>query len=70
MDTENHFDAIVECCSYLDICKQDDAIDKKEVIASMEMRMHVLLRRAVCTSIFPYMSMSTWKIITDVSTDT
>jgi hypothetical protein len=65
MDTENHFEAVVECCAFLKECSIDDDMTKQDVIESMEMRMHILLRRGVCNTTFPYMGMSDWHVITD-----
>jgi hypothetical protein len=67
MEINNHFDAVVECCDFLHDSLLNDNVSKQDVIESMEMRMHILMRRAVCTTTFPYMSMSDWQLVTDVS---
>jgi hypothetical protein len=66
MEIGNHFEAIVEACSYLKGASVDDSINKQDVIDSMEMRMHIIMRRAVCNTTFPYLSMSDWQVVTDV----
>jgi hypothetical protein len=66
MDTGNHFGTVVECCTFLQACSTDSMVSKQDVIDSMEMRMHILLRRGVCNATFPYMGMSDWQIVTDV----
>ena len=65
MDINNHFDAIVECCSFLKTCSLDEQVSKQDVIDSMEMRMHILIKRTVSNATFPYMSMNGWQIITE-----
>jgi hypothetical protein len=70
MDINNHFEAVVECCEFLQNARLDDDIKKMDVIDSMEMRMYILLRRGVCNSTFPYMGMSDWCINTDVAEST
>jgi hypothetical protein len=66
MDITSHFDAVVECCGFLKACSMDDSVSKQDVIDSMEMRMHILIKRAVANATFPYMSMDGWEISTDV----
>jgi hypothetical protein len=66
MDINNHFEGIVECCSFLKTCSLDERVSKQDVIDSMEMRMHILIKRAVSNATFPFMSMSGWQIITEV----
>jgi hypothetical protein len=65
MEIGNHFEAVLECCDFLKTCSIDEDVKKQDVIDSMEMRMHILLRRAVCNATFPYMNMSDWHIVTD-----
>jgi hypothetical protein len=67
MEINNHFEAIVECCSFLKTSRLDDFITKEDVIDSMEMRMHILIKRVVCNTTFPYMSTDAWQIVADVT---
>lgn len=69
METGNHFGAVVDCCTFLKSCANDDLMSKQDVIDSMEERMHILLWRGVCNMTFPYMGMSDWHVVTDVATD-
>jgi hypothetical protein len=66
MEINNHFDAIVECCSFLETCKRDDFLTKQDVIESMEMRMHILIKRVVCNATLAYMQTDGWQIVTDL----
>lgn len=66
MDINNHFDAVVECCEFLETVANDEKFTKADVIESVKMRMHVLLKRSMCSSTFPYMSITGWKVEDDV----
>jgi hypothetical protein len=65
MEIGNHFDAVVECCDFLNTCALDEHVTKQDVIDSMLKRMHILIKRGVCDTVFPYLSMSNWQIVTD-----
>jgi hypothetical protein len=69
MEIGSHFDAIVECCEFLEYCRKNDDMEKGDVIDSMNMRLQILLRRSVCSATFPYMSMSDWQVVTDIPSD-
>jgi hypothetical protein len=66
MDIETQFDALVECCEFLKTARADEHMDKGDVIDSIEMRVNILLRRGVCCSTFPYMSMTGWQVVTEI----
>jgi hypothetical protein len=63
MDVNNHFDAIVECCNFLKEVRHNDSVGKQDVIDSMEMRMHIIIKRVVANATFPYMPIHAWQIV-------
>lgn len=62
MEINSVFDAVVECCSALDTMKNNPEVSKDDVIDSVKTRMHVLMRRVVNKSFFPFVSLGAWEV--------
>jgi len=64
--TECFFDSIVECVNELQKMRMDTDIKKEDVIDSVELRMHVMMRRMAEHIYFPFLSTNEWKNSRDV----
>lgn len=56
------FDAVVECCEFLNRARFDEGMSKNDVIESVENRIHILMRRFMHKVIFPHAASRTWPI--------
>lgn len=59
---ESFFDSVVECCNELQKMRMDEDVQKGDVIDSVEMRMHIMMRRLAEHVFFPYISTNEWKL--------
>lgn len=62
MEIDNAFDAIVECCNTLDEMRVNTYYTKDDVIDSVKLRLHVLIRRLVDKSFFPFIPVGEWEV--------
>lgn len=62
MEINNAFGAVVECCNALDSMRVNTEFTKDDVIDSVKLRLHVLLRRIVDKSFFPFVPTGEWEV--------